>query len=63
MALHRPLARRLTPKIHVIVDAMGNPLALSLTGGQVHGITHAETLAADVIAGASYQPEPFISPG
>jgi transposase len=32
----------------VIVDALGNPLALSLTGGQVHDITQAETLAAKV---------------
>lgn len=28
----------------MIVDALGNPLALSLTGGQVHDITQAETL-------------------
>ena len=27
---------------------MGNPLALSLTGGQVHDISQAETLAAEV---------------
>ena len=26
----------LTTKIHAIVDALGNPLAVSLTGGQVH---------------------------
>jgi transposase len=32
----------------VIVDALGNPLALSLTGGQAHDITQAETLAAQV---------------
>ena len=32
----------------MIVDALGNPLALSLTGGQVHDITQAETLAAQV---------------
>jgi transposase len=32
----------------VIVDALGNPLALSLTGGQVHDITQAEALAAEV---------------
>ena len=38
----------LTTKIHVIVDALGNPLALSLTGGQVHDITQAETLVAKV---------------
>ena len=30
----------------MIVDALGNPLALSLTGGQVHDITQAETLLA-----------------
>jgi len=30
----------------VIVDALGNPLALSLTGGQVHDITQAEALLA-----------------
>ena len=38
----------MTSKIHVIVDALGNPLAVSLTGGQVHDITQAETLAAQV---------------
>jgi transposase len=32
----------------VIVDALGNPLALGLTGGQTHDITQAETLAARV---------------
>ena len=36
----------------MIVDALGNPLALSLTGGQVHDITQAETLAAQVDPGA-----------
>jgi transposase len=30
----------------VIVDALGNPLALSLTGGQVHDITQAQALLA-----------------
>jgi transposase len=30
----------------VIVDALGNPLALSLTGGQVHDIKQAEALLA-----------------
>jgi len=30
----------------VIVDALGNPLALSLTGGQVHDITQADALLA-----------------
>ena len=32
----------------MIVDALGNPLAFSLTGGQVHDITQAETLTAQV---------------
>ena len=41
-----------TTKIHVIVDALGNPLALSLTGGQVHDITQAETLTAEIQAEA-----------
>ena len=36
----------------MIVDALGNPLALSLTGGQVHDITQAETLASQVEPGA-----------
>ena len=36
----------LTTKIHMIVDALGNPLALSLTGGQVHDITQAQALLA-----------------
>ena len=36
----------------MIVDALGNPLALSLTGGQTHDITQAETLAAQVEPGA-----------
>jgi len=38
----------LTTKIHAIVDALGNPLALALTGGQAHDITQAEALAAQV---------------
>ena len=36
----------------MIVDALGNPLALSLTGGQVHDITQAEALLALVEPGA-----------
>ncbi len=32
----------------MIVDALGNPLALSLTGGQVHDIKEAEKLLARV---------------
>lgn len=30
----------------MIVDALGNPLALSVTGGQVHDITQAQALLA-----------------
>jgi transposase len=36
----------LTTKIHVILDALCNPLRLILTGGQVHDITQAEALLA-----------------
>ena len=36
----------------MIVDALGNRLALSLTGGQVHDITQADTLLALVEPGA-----------
>ena len=42
----------LTTKIHMVVDALGNPLAFSLTGGQVHDITQAETLTAKIQAEA-----------
>jgi hypothetical protein len=37
-----------TTKIHVIVEALVNPLALRCTGGQVHDITRAKALAAGV---------------
>ena len=55
----------MTTKIHVIVDALGNPLALSLTGGQAHDITQAETLAAKVapqamLADKGYDADAFI---
>ena len=36
----------------MIVDGLGNPLALSLTGGQVHDIKEAEKLLALVEPGA-----------
>jgi hypothetical protein len=36
----------------MIVDALGNPLTLRLTGGQVHDITQAEALLAFVEPGA-----------
>ena len=36
----------------MVVDALGNPLAFSLTSGQVHDITQAETLTAKIQAEA-----------
>ena len=36
----------------MIVDALGNPLRLTLTGGQVHDITQAEALLALIEPGA-----------
>ena len=55
----------MTTKIHVIVDALGNPLALSLTGGQVQDITQAQTLAAQVepeamLADKGYDADSFV---
>ena len=55
----------LSTKIHAIVDALGNPLAVSLTGGQVHDITQAERLSAQVapqamLADKGYDADSFI---
>ena len=36
----------------MIVDVLGNPLRLILTGGQVHDITQAEALLASIEPGA-----------
>ena len=36
----------------MIVDGLGNPLRLTLTGGQVHDITQAEALLASIEPGA-----------
>ena len=49
----------------MIVDALGNPLALSLTGGQVHDIHEAETLLALVepealLADKGYDADSFV---
>ena len=49
----------------MIVDALGNPLAVSLTGGQVHDITQAEALAAQVepealLADKGYDSDSFV---
>jgi transposase len=46
-------------KIHISVDALGNPLRFKLTGGQRHDITQAEPLIAEcefdyLIADKSY---------
>jgi len=38
----------LTTKIHAAVDALGNPVALSLTAEQVHDVTQAEPLLEDL---------------
>jgi transposase len=35
-------------KVHVVVDALGNPLRLHLTAGQVHDVTQAADLLADL---------------
>ena len=36
----------------VVTDALGNPQAVKLTGGQIHEVTQAEALAAQVKVGA-----------
>src|SRR5919107_5420317 len=38
----------LTTKIHAIVDALGNPLAVSLTGGHVHDVRQAQLLTQEI---------------
>ena len=50
----------------MIVDAFGNPLALSLTGGQVHDITQADALLALVepeamLADKGYDADHFVA--
>ncbi len=42
----------LTTKIHAIVDALGNPVVLSLTLGQASDLGQAETLLEDIDPGA-----------
>jgi transposase len=41
----------LSTKIHALVDALGNPLAFVLTGGQVHDLEGADELLPQVQAG------------
>jgi transposase len=55
----------LTTKIHAIVDALGNPLAVSLTGGQVHDVTQAQVLTQEIepaalLADKGYDSDGFI---
>ena len=51
-------------KIHIGVDALGNPLRLRLTAGQAHDITEADRLIAGLtferlIADRGYDADPF----
>ena len=61
-----PLARRVEYKIHMAVDALGNPLRWHLTGGEVHDITQAPALIAgvnaqQVIADKGYDSDAFVA--
>jgi transposase len=52
-------------KNHAAVDALDNPVALSLTAGQVHDVTQAEPLLEDlapdaVIADKGYGSDAFV---
>jgi transposase len=38
----------LSTKIHAVVDALGNPIAVSITPGQAHDITQAKPLLAEI---------------
>ena len=54
----------LTTKIHVLVDALGNPVEVMLTPGQVHDLTCAEPLLEEVdpealIADKAYDADPL----
>ena len=53
-------------KIHVVVDGLGNPIRIVLTGGHRHDISQAEALLSDcmgdnVIADRGYDFDDFIS--
>ena len=41
----------MSTKVHVAVDALGNPVRLILTGGQVADVTQGEALISDIKAG------------
>jgi transposase len=54
----------LSTKLHIAVDALGNPLRIRLTPGQRHEITQAEALiegfaAASVIADTAFDADAF----
>jgi transposase len=54
----------LSSKLHIAVDALGNPLRIRLTPGQRHEITQAEALiegfaAASVIADTAFDADAF----
>ena len=54
-----------TTKIHISVDALGNPVRFRLTAGQRHDITQAPALTADfdyqhLIADRSYDADDFL---
>ena len=56
----------LRTKIHMAVDALGNPLRWHLTGGEVHDITQAPALIAgvnaqQVIADKGYDSDAFVA--
>ena len=53
-------------KVHILVDALGNPLVIQLTPGQRHDISQAKALLADlasdnVIADRGYDSDAFIA--
>ena len=55
----------MTTKIHAVVDALGNPVALSLTPGQAADITQAEPLLEKVepealLADKGYDSDAFV---
>ena len=55
----------LTTKIHALVDALGNPVAVMLSPGQEHDLACAESLIEDVdpdalIGDKAYDADPFI---
>src|SRR5688500_2129767 len=52
-----------TTKIHAIVDALGNPLAVSLTGGHVHDVTQARVLTQEIEPAALLADEGYASHG